>query len=122
MSDISQAQLEQLVDGQQDAATLQQGVQVVIRIRPMTQPEEDKDPKPIVERRGTTECVLLDFRQEYREKDVFGFDRCFWSIGPKPATQHDIYAAIGAPGVAHAFNGYNVCIMAYGQTGSGKTH
>ena len=48
---------------------------------------------------------------------TFSFDECL----PPSCTQADVYAKIGAPLVASAFEGFNCTIFAYGQTGSGKT-
>ncbi|MEM0150161.1 MAG: hypothetical protein QXW10_04665, partial [Candidatus Micrarchaeaceae archaeon] len=36
--------------------------------------------------------------------------------------QAEVYAALGAPIVKSAWDGYNACIFAYGQTSSGKTY
>jgi len=38
------------------------------------------------------------------------------------ASQNLVYNDIGKEMLAHAFEGYNVCIFAYGQTGSGKSY
>lgn len=42
-------------------------------------------------------------------------DPCF-------ASQNLVYNDIGKEMLAHAFEGYNVCIFAYGQTGAGKSY
>lgn len=42
-------------------------------------------------------------------------DPCF-------ASQNLVFNDIGKEMLAHAFEGYNVCIFAYGQTGAGKSY
>lgn len=41
---------------------------------------------------------------------------------PNFASQRRVYQDIGEEMLAHAFEGYNVCILAYGQTGAGKSY
>lgn len=41
---------------------------------------------------------------------------------PSFASQNLVYNDIGKEMLAHAFEGYNVCIFAYGQTGAGKSY
>ena len=41
---------------------------------------------------------------------------------PNFASQRKVYEDIGIEMLAHAFEGYNICIFAYGQTGAGKSY
>ncbi|NXP59207.1 KIF1C protein, partial [Chloropsis cyanopogon] len=56
----------------------------------------------------------------------FTFDYSYWSHtseeDPNFASQRRVYQDIGEEMLAHAFEGYNVCILAYGQTGAGKSY
>ncbi|XP_071516816.1 kinesin-like protein unc-104 isoform X8 [Panulirus ornatus] len=55
----------------------------------------------------------------------FNFDYSYWSHdihAPNFASQSDVFRDIGEEMLAHAFEGYNVCIFAYGQTGAGKSY
>ncbi|MBN3311903.1 STAR9 protein, partial [Atractosteus spatula] len=65
---------------------------------------------------------LGDSREKLME---FGFDYCYWSVDPEApdyASQEVVFRDLGAPVLAGAAEGYNVCLFAYGQTGSGKTY
>jgi len=57
---------------------------------------------------------------------TFSFDYSYWShtdaSDPNFADQMIVYSDCGKEMLAHAFEGYNVCIFAYGQTGSGKSY
>ncbi|KAE8293329.1 Kinesin-like protein KIF1B [Larimichthys crocea] len=57
---------------------------------------------------------------------TFSFDYSYWSHttpeDPSFASQNLVYNDIGKEMLAHAFEGYNVCIFAYGQTGAGKSY
>jgi len=56
---------------------------------------------------------------------TFTYDYSYWSHDPSDpnfADQETVYRDIGEEMLAHAFEGYNVCIFAYGQTGAGNSY
>ena len=109
-----------------------EAVQVAVRVRPFNGREMQSALVPVVTMDHSERLVTL-LKSQTQHGTVSGpksfrFDHVFWSMdcadarGNPPATQADVFEAIGEPVVDHAFNGFNACILAYGQTGSGKTH
>lgn len=70
-------------------------------------------------------CVVdstVQIETDQKLKQCFSYDHCFTSVGPRAASQENVYNTMVKPLVNTAFDGYNVCIFAYGQTGSGKSY
>ncbi|XP_038985906.1 kinesin-like protein KIN-12B isoform X1 [Phoenix dactylifera] len=84
------------------------GVQVIVRMRPPNEEEEEGD--RIVQKISSDSISILDH--------VFTFD----SVADTTATQQDIFHLVGFPLVENCLAGFNSSIFAYGQTGSGKTY
>lgn len=69
--------------------------------------------------------TILNPRNLSEKPKSFNFDYSYWSHDENDAhfaSQKQVYADIGKEMLAHAFEGYNICIFAYGQTGSGKSY
>ncbi|CAI2344287.1 unnamed protein product [Caenorhabditis sp. 36 PRJEB53466] len=67
----------------------------------------------------------INGRDINKETHSFNFDHSYWSFtknDPHFISQKQVYEELGVEMLAHAFEGYNVCIFAYGQTGSGKSY
>uniref|UniRef100_A0A8R1I6L1 Kinesin-like protein unc-104 n=1 Tax=Caenorhabditis japonica TaxID=281687 RepID=A0A8R1I6L1_CAEJA len=67
----------------------------------------------------------INGREINKETHSFNFDHSYWSYNKNDQhfiSQKQVYQELGVEMLAHAFEGYNVCIFAYGQTGSGKSY
>ncbi|XP_061592390.1 kinesin-like protein KIF1B isoform X33 [Cololabis saira] len=100
-------------------------VKVAVRVRPFNTRELSKDSKCIIQMQGNT-TTILNPKQPKEPAKTFSFDYSYWShTTPEDtsfASQNLVYNDIGKEMLAHAFEGYNVCIFAYGQTGAGKSY
>ncbi|KAJ9473418.1 Kinesin-like protein Klp98A [Diplonema papillatum] len=100
-------------------------VRVLVRVRPFNA-KEGEAARPVIRMTGTT-TTILDPSCDFKKKDSFSFDDCFWSLPQgsdslETARQEHVYACIGPQMVDSIWQGYNTCLFAYGQTGSGKTY
>lgn len=103
-----------------------QNVQVVIRVRPLTQAyqavnggnqlatgqEANAQKRCIREVKANKEIVL-----DTKDKEQFTFD----FVAGENISQEEMFKQIGKPIVDSCLQGYNSTLFAYGQTGSGKT-
>ncbi|MQL90771.1 hypothetical protein Taro_023374 [Colocasia esculenta] len=89
------------------AASMDSGVQVIVRMRPLNEAEEGHQ---IVQKISSNSISILD--------NVFTFD----SVADTRSTQEEIFQLVGLPLVENCLAGFNSSIFAYGQTGSGKTY
>ncbi|KAL6119820.1 kif1b [Pungitius sinensis] len=100
-------------------------VKVAVRVRPFNSREMGKDSKCIIQMQGNT-TTILNPKAPKEPAKTFSFDYSYWSHttpeDPCFASQNLVFNDIGKEMLAHAFEGYNVCIFAYGQTGSGKSY
>ncbi|CAM9188308.1 unnamed protein product, partial [Lampetra fluviatilis] len=100
-------------------------VKVAVRVRPFNSREMERDAKCIVHMAGNT-TTIVNPKMPKEAPKTFNFDFSYWSHtspeDPEFASQRRVYAEVGQEMLAHAFEGYNVCIFAYGQTGSGKSY
>ena len=97
-------------------------IKVTVRVRPFNQRERDRNATSIIEMQGDTTRITNPTTFKH---NTFTFDYSFWSHNPEDAhfaTQDMVYANIGNDMIAHAFDGYNVCIFAYGQTGAYRVY
>lgn len=97
-------------------------VKVAVRVRPFNSRERDRKAKVIVEMQGNTTKIK---QPGTGKPNSFTFDFSHWSHAVDDAhfaNQEVVYADLGKENLAHAFEGYNVCIFAYGQTGAGKSY
>ncbi|KAK9515469.1 hypothetical protein VZT92_026115 [Zoarces viviparus] len=100
-------------------------VKVAVRVRPFNSREIGKESKCIIQMQGKT-TTILNPKAPKEPAKTFSFDYSYWShTTPEDssfASQNLVFNDIGKEMLAHAFEGYNVCIFAYGQTGSGKSY
>ncbi|XP_031701658.1 kinesin-like protein KIF1B isoform X1 [Anarrhichthys ocellatus] len=100
-------------------------VKVAVRVRPFNSREMGKESKCIIQMQGKT-TTILNPKAPKEPAKTFSFDYSYWSHttpeDPSFASQNLVFNDIGKEMLAHAFEGYNVCIFAYGQTGSGKSY
>ncbi|TRZ09790.1 hypothetical protein HGM15179_017324 [Zosterops borbonicus] len=100
-------------------------VKVAVRVRPFSARESSRQAKCVIQMRGNTTCITNPKLAKDATKQ-FTFDYSYWSHtseeDPNFASQRRVYQDIGEEMLAHAFEGYNVCILAYGQTGAGKSY
>ncbi|XP_049919884.1 kinesin-like protein KIF1B isoform X7 [Epinephelus moara] len=100
-------------------------VKVAVRVRPFNSREMSKESKCIIQMQGNT-TTILNPKAPKEPAKTFSFDYSYWSHttpeDPSFASQNLVYNDIGKEMLAHAFEGYNVCIFAYGQTGAGKSY
>ncbi|XP_054159811.1 kinesin-like protein unc-104 [Oppia nitens] len=98
-------------------------VKVAVRVRPFNNREYSYNCKNIISMSGQTTTISNPkIADSYK---TFTFDYSYWSCDPSDpnfADQTTVYRDIGEEMLAHAFEGYNVCIFAYGQTGAGKSY
>ncbi|KAK2851270.1 hypothetical protein Q5P01_007546 [Channa striata] len=84
-----------------------------------------KESKCIIQMQGNT-TTIINPKAPKEPAKTFSFDYSYWSHttpeDPSFASQNLVYNDIGKEMLAHAFEGYNVCIFAYGQTGAGKSY
>ncbi|XP_038879991.1 kinesin-like protein KIN-12E isoform X2 [Benincasa hispida] len=89
-------------------------VQVIIRIRPLSNSE--------VSLQGYGKCVRQESCQTVtwtgHPESRFTFDL----VADENVSQEKLFKVAGLPMVDNCVGGYNSCMFAYGQTGSGKTH
>ncbi|KAI3993815.1 hypothetical protein MKX01_002828 [Papaver californicum] len=89
-------------------------VQVVIRIRPLSNSE--------ISIQGQNKCVRQESNQTItwtgHPESRYTFDL----VADENVTQENLFNVAGLPMVENCMGGYNSCMFAYGQTGSGKTH
>ncbi|XP_054374470.1 kinesin-like protein KIF1C isoform X3 [Molothrus ater] len=91
-------------------------VKVAVRVRPFSARESSRQAKCVIQMQGNTTCITNPKLPKDGTKH-FTFDYSYWSH-----TSRRVYQDIGEEMLAHAFEGYNVCILAYGQTGAGKSY
>ncbi|CAI0453161.1 unnamed protein product, partial [Linum tenue] len=96
-----------IMDGAQDPTPSDSGVQVVVRMRPLSKDEEGE---------------LTVQKLSHDSLSINGHNFTFDSVADIEATQQDIFKLIGAPLVENCLAGFNSSVFAYGQTGSGKTY
>ncbi|XP_075898421.1 kinesin-like protein KIF1B isoform X5 [Nelusetta ayraudi] len=100
-------------------------VKVAVRVRPFNSRETGKESKCIIQMQGNT-TIISNPKAPKEPAKTFSFDYSYWSHttpeDPSFASQNLVYNDIGKEMLAHAFEGYNVCIFAYGQTGAGKSY
>jgi len=96
-----------------------ESVQVVVRVRPLTESEVQEGTHPV----GVTclpQGVHLEDPQAPSKSKTFRFQHVLPPEADVGAGQAKVFEKVG-PLVDSFLNGYNATVMAYGQTGSGKT-
>ncbi|XP_033642140.1 kinesin-like protein KIF1A isoform X2 [Asterias rubens] len=102
-------------------------VKVAVRVRPFNSREIARSAECIISMTdGKTTTIANPKAGGKEQPKSFNFDHSYWSTttpdDPEYASQKRVYDDLGQEMLAHAFEGYNVCIFAYGQTGSGKSY
>ncbi|KNA24096.1 hypothetical protein SOVF_019010 [Spinacia oleracea] len=100
--------LDVVVGGPSTSSSIDSGVKVVVRMRPLN--KDERDGEMIVKKISNDSLIINDH--------TFTFD----SVADMEATQLDIFQHVGAPLVENCLAGFNSSVFAYGQTGSGKTY
>ncbi|VDM48104.1 unnamed protein product [Toxocara canis] len=91
-------------------------VQVVVRVRLLSDKERAERSHLAVRTNGLAQTVSLKERSSWRE---FGpFDRVY----DMDSSQSTIYMDVIDPLIKQVIQGYNCTVFAYGQTGTGKTY
>jgi kinesin family protein 11 len=97
----------------------QSGIQVVVRLRPMSDRELKGNTLPVVtastEKR---EVTVIKGTGARTLRNTFAFDNVFTSF----STQQEVFDQTLAPVISDVLGGYESTVFAYGQTGTGKTH
>lgn len=93
-----------------ETSSADNGVKVIVRVRPMNKKEEGEEAEQVVHRISST-CVSLADQH-------FTYD----AVAGEDASQEAVFQMVGLPMVENCLAGFNSSIFAYGQTGSGKTH
>ena len=102
-----------------DAATIESGIQVVVRLRPMSARELKGNALPIcTASTEKKEVTVIKGTGARTLRSTFAFDDVFTSF----STQKEVFDQTLAPVVADVLNGFESTVFAYGQTGTGKTH
>ncbi len=97
----------------------QSGVQVVVRLRPMSERELKGNTLPVVTASTEKKEVTVIKGSGARTlRSTFAFDDVFTSF----STQKEVFDQTLAPVIGDVLNGYESTVFAYGQTGTGKTH
>ncbi len=92
-------------------------VKVAVRVRPFNARERERNATCIMAMQNETTTIT---QPSTGRTHTFTFDHAFWTFDQSPhfASQDTVYTALGQEMMAHAFEGYNICIFAYGQTGA----
>lgn len=100
-----------------------EGVEVIIRLKPLSPDENDPDQRSCVTVSPTENNTVIV--ETPNKKEYFSFDH----VASEDSQQQDIFDCIGRPVIDESLKvppphtqGYNCCIFAYGQTGAGKTY
>ncbi|KAL9237860.1 hypothetical protein vseg_012358 [Gypsophila vaccaria] len=89
-------------------SSLDTGVRVVVRMRPLKKDEEDGE--------------MIVQKMSNDSLSINGYTFTYDSVADTDSTQLDIFQLVGAPLVENCLAGFNSSVFAYGQTGSGKTY
>ncbi|KAG7349978.1 kinesin motor domain containing protein [Nitzschia inconspicua] len=94
-------------------------VQVVVRLRPLNEKEQQHGTLPVVSANTAAKTVTVLKGQGSRQtKTNFKFDNVFGSF----STQQEVFDATLRPVIRDVLSGFESTVFAYGSTGTGKTH
>jgi len=97
----------------------QSSIQVVVRLRPMSERELKGNALPVVTASTEKKEVTVIKGSGARTlRSTFAFDDVFTSF----STQKEVFDQTLAPVIGDVLQGYESTVFAYGQTGTGKTH
>eukprot|EP00668_Euglena_longa_P010878 GGOE01013188.1.p1 GENE.GGOE01013188.1~~GGOE01013188.1.p1 ORF type:complete len:1065 (-),score=374.02 GGOE01013188.1:644-3526(-) len=104
-------------------------ITVAVRVRPFAKSESADARAPVLMVDGRKVTVRdPNSKSKSIPPHQFSFDEVLWSASTPeasakpPASQQDVYEALGYPLLQNLIRGYNACLLCYGQTGSGKTY
>ncbi|XP_050173732.1 kinesin-like protein KIF19 [Myiozetetes cayanensis] len=108
------------------SAMKEQQLTVALRIRPLSEAEEEEGAALAAHRVGEQGVVLMDpsedpddiLRANRSREKTFVFDMVF----DHTATQEEVYVSTTKSLIEGVISGYNATIFAYGPTGTGKTY
>ncbi|KAJ7401367.1 Kinesin-like protein KIF19 [Pitangus sulphuratus] len=108
------------------SAMKEQQLTVALRIRPLSEAEEEEGAALAARRVGEQGVVLMDpsedpddiLRANRSREKTFVFDMVF----DHTATQEEVYVSTTKSLIEGVISGYNATIFAYGPTGTGKTY
>jgi Kinesin motor domain len=91
------------------------GVQVVVRLRPLNDREMKHGTLPVIS--GSTNDKTVTVLKQ-NKRSVFAFDDVFTAF----STQEEVFTTTLKPVINDVLKGFESTVFAYGQTGTGKTH
>lgn len=95
------------------------GVQVVVRLRPLNSREKREGTLPVVTCNGERrEVAVIRGTGSRAARSAFCFDNVFSLF----TTQEEIFDQTLRPMIDEVMKGYESTVFAYGQTGTGKTY
>eukprot|EP00752_Nemacystus_decipiens_P014174 g12605.t1 len=98
------------------ASVRDQGIVVLIRIRPTSQSELDQGQRSFLQVQGATQLHVPASKTTPTEKTC-----TFDAVLPYTTSQEEVYRVAGPKLIQNLLQGFNATMIAYGQTGSGKT-
>ena len=102
-----------------DNAANTNGVQVVVRVRPLNGKEKKEGTLPVVTCNGERrEVGVIRGVGSRASRNTFAFDNVFSLF----TTQEEIFDQTLKPMISDVMRGYESTVFAYGQTGTGKTY
>ncbi|KNC50806.1 uncharacterized protein AMSG_06708 [Thecamonas trahens ATCC 50062] len=112
---------------QSEPVSASSSVRVAVRVRPLSDREASMGGTAVIRTEGQTVVVepppsATSLAPPQRS---FTFDYCFDSqptAKGKPASQADVFTALGSELIRDAWSGYNCSLFAYGVTGAGKSY
>eukprot|EP00903_Cladosiphon_okamuranus_P013866 g12901.t1 len=93
-----------------------QGVVVLVRIRPTSQSERERGQRSFLQVQGATQLHVPASKITPTEKTC-----TFDAVLPYTTKQEQVYRVAGPQLIQNLLQGFNATMIAYGQTGSGKT-
>ncbi|CAM9118628.1 unnamed protein product [Scytosiphon promiscuus] len=98
------------------ASVRDQGIVVLVRIRPTSHWEQERGQKCFLRVQGPTQLHVPASKSTPTEKTC-----TFDAVLPHTTTQNEVYQVAGPKLIQNLLQGFNATMIAYGQTGSGKT-
>ncbi|CAN0445111.1 unnamed protein product, partial [Ectocarpus sp. 12 AP-2014] len=97
------------------ASVRDQGIVVLVRIRPVSRSEQGQ--RCFLQVQGPTQQLHVPASKTTASEKTCTFD----AVLPHTTTQEEVYRVAGPKLIQNLLQGFNATMIAYGQTGSGKT-
>ncbi|KAG5185147.1 P-loop containing nucleoside triphosphate hydrolase protein [Tribonema minus] len=94
----------------------EEGVVVLVRVRPSNDKEKTEGGKPVLDLQSSTQLRIPENKANPQER-TFAYD----AVLAEGTSQEEVYKLCGPRILDKAMQGYHATLFAYGQTGSGKT-